>query len=348
LGCDSTITLNLTIGQPEASTMTEIACGSFTLNGTEFNQSGVYTVTFTSIFGCDSVVTLNLTINSPTSSTNSIIECSGYTWNGQTYTASGTYTFTTTNVNGCDSTATLVLTIGNNSSTTTASTCGSFTWTNGTTYTASGSYTQTLINTAGCDSIVTLNLTINELPIATATDNGNGTGTLVASTGSSYQWIECTTNSPISGATSATYTAPINGSYAVIVTNASNCSATSTCVVVNYLSIEENELSFNVYPNPTTGIINLAINQSIVNYKVMVEDVNGRIVADFGELINGNGIYTLDLTNVINGVYFIKLNNVDKNVFMERYKTIKFDHGNTVGPKSISKQELIEKINELF
>lgn len=309
VGCDSTITLNLTIGQPDAVSLTEVACNSFTLNGTNYTQSGVYTQTLTNSFGCDSVLTLNLTINNATSSLTAITECSGYTWNGQTYTASGTYTFNTTNASGCDSTATLVLTIGNNSSTTTASTCGSFTWTNGTTYTESGSYTQTLTNVAGCDSIVTLNLTINPLPVATVTDNGNGTGTLVASVGSSYQWIECATNSPISGATSATYTAPINGSYAVIVTNASNCSATSTCVIVNYLSIEENELSFNVYPNPTTGTINIAIDQANANYKVRVEDVNGRIVADFGELINGNGIYTLDLSNLINGVYFIKLNN---------------------------------------
>ena len=309
VGCDSTITLNLTIGQPDAVSLTEVACNSFTLNGTNYTQSGVYTQTLTNSFGCDSILTLNLTINSTTSSLTAITECSGYTWNGQTYTASGTYTFNTTNAVGCDSTATLVLTIGNNSSTTTAATCGSFTWTNGTTYTISGSYTQTLVNAAGCDSLVTLNLTINSTPVATATDNGNGTGTLVASAGASYQWIDCATNSPISGATSATYTAPINGSYAVIVTNASNCSATSTCVIVDYIGIDENTFSFNVYPNPTTGLTNIAIDQTIANYDVSVLDMSGRMVANFGSLINGSGVYTLDLSKVITGVYFIKLKN---------------------------------------
>jgi hypothetical protein len=250
-----------------------------------------------------------LTINNATSSLTSITECSGYSWNGQTYTASGTYSFSTTNAAGCDSTATLVLTIGNNSSTTTAATCGSFTWTNGTTYTASGSYTQTLVNAAGCDSLVTLNLTINPTPTATATDNGNGTGTLVASAGASYQWIDCATNSPISGATSATYTAPINGLYAVIVTNASNCSATSSCVIVDYIGIDENTFNFNVYPNPTTGLINIAIDQTVANYDVSVSDMSGRMVANFDSLINGSGVYTLDLSKVISGVYFIKLKN---------------------------------------
>jgi len=308
-GCDSVITLNLTIGQPDAVSVTEVACDSYTWNGTTFTATGVYTQTLLNVFGCDSVVTLDLTINNTSSSSEVITQCGTYNWNGVDYTASGTYTFTATNLAGCDSTATLVLTIGNNSSTTTAATCGSFTWTNGTTYTASGTYTQVLTNVAGCDSTVTLNLTINPLPTATATDNGNGTGTLVASTGTSYQWIDCATNAPIIGATSQTYVAPINGSYAVIVTNSSNCSATSSCVVVNYLSVEENTLSFNVYPNPTTGAVNIAIDQTTANYNVTVEDMNGRLVANFGSIINGNGLYTIDLSNVITGVYFIKLRN---------------------------------------
>ena len=308
-GCDSTLTLNLTIGQPDAVSVTETACNSFAWNGTTYTTSGVYVETLTNALGCDSVVTLNLTINNTSSSNTVVSECASYLWNGTTYTASGSYTFTATNVAGCDSTATLVLTIGNNSSTTTAATCGSFTWTNGTTYTASGTYTQTLTNTAGCDSSVTLNLTINPTPTATATDNGNGTGTLVASTGASYQWIDCATNTPITGATSATYVAPINGSYAVIVTNSSNCSATSSCVIVDYIGLEENTVSFNVYPNPTTGAINIAIDQTTANYDVSVEDMNGRAVANFGSLINGNGVYSLDLSNVVTGVYFIKLRN---------------------------------------
>ena len=45
--------------------------------------------------------------------------------------------------------------------------------------------------------------------------------------------------------------------------------------------------------------------------------------------------------------YFIKLeqNNDD---FMEKYNTIEWKHNNTVGPKSISKQEFIKEINKLI
>ncbi len=47
--------------------------------------------------------------------------------------------------------------------------------------------------------------------------------------------------------------------------------------------------------------------------------------------------------------YFIKLNSlINCDDFLEKYKTITFDIENTVGPKSISKPELIEKINSLL
>jgi hypothetical protein len=44
--------------------------------------------------------------------------------------------------------------------------------------------------------------------------------------------------------------------------------------------------------------------------------------------------------------YFLKINN-NINDFIEIIKKIKFEENNTVGPKSISKQELINKINIL-
>ena len=46
--------------------------------------------------------------------------------------------------------------------------------------------------------------------------------------------------------------------------------------------------------------------------------------------------------------YFIKLNeNTDKALFLSKYNTIKFDTDNTVGPRSISKQEFIAELNNI-
>ena len=46
--------------------------------------------------------------------------------------------------------------------------------------------------------------------------------------------------------------------------------------------------------------------------------------------------------------YFIKLDEGDEKFIGKYEETINFEHNNTVGPKSISKQEFIQELNELF
>ena len=63
-GCDSIITLDLTINQPTFATQTEMTCGTFTwpVNGETFTVSGSYTDTIPNNAACDSIITLNLTV----------------------------------------------------------------------------------------------------------------------------------------------------------------------------------------------------------------------------------------------------------------------------------------------
>ena len=63
-GCDSIVTLNLTITHPSASSETQTACGSFTwsVNGQVYTTSGQYVDTIPNAVGCDSIITLDLTI----------------------------------------------------------------------------------------------------------------------------------------------------------------------------------------------------------------------------------------------------------------------------------------------
>ena len=161
-GCDSVVTLHLTINKSIATEETITACDSYTWNGETYTESGDYTYTTTATNGCDSVVTLHLTINKSISTEKTITACDSYTWNGETYTESGDYIYTTTATNGCDSIVTLHLTINKSIATEeTIIACDSHTW-NGKTYTASGDYTYTTTATNGCDSIVTLHLIINK------------------------------------------------------------------------------------------------------------------------------------------------------------------------------------------
>jgi gliding motility-associated-like protein len=167
-GCDSVVTLNLTINNVINTTDNQTACNSFTwIDGITYTAStNTPSFTLTSAAGCDSVVTLNLTISNVINTTDNQTACNSFTWiDGITYTAStNTPSFTLTTAAGCDSVVTLNLTINNVINTTDVQTaCNSFTWIDGITYTAStNTPIFTLTSATGCDSVVTLNLTIFE------------------------------------------------------------------------------------------------------------------------------------------------------------------------------------------
>ena len=66
-GCDSVVSLSLTVNQPSASTISQSICApnSYSFNGQSLTSSGTYFDTLTNAVGCDSVVTLNLSVVTP-------------------------------------------------------------------------------------------------------------------------------------------------------------------------------------------------------------------------------------------------------------------------------------------
>ena len=168
VGCDSIVTLNLTIKNSTSGIESVVACNSYIWHGTLYDSS-TNTPSFTSMnsMGCDSVTTLHLTIKHSTSGEETISVCDSYTWHGDTYTESGYYEWPQSgdislNAAGCDSTTTLYLTVNHSTiGTETITACDSYTW-HGTEYSVStNSPTFTSTNTMGCDSVTTLHLTIN-------------------------------------------------------------------------------------------------------------------------------------------------------------------------------------------
>ena len=162
-GCDSVVTLHLTINHSNTGDTSAIVCDSFDwYEQTNLTASGDYTRTVTNAAGCDSVVTLHLTINHSNTGDTTATVCDSFDWYEQTnLTVSGDYTRTVTNVAGCDSVVTLHLTVNHsNTGDTTATACDSFDWYEQMNLTVSGDYTRTVTNAAGCDSVVTLHLTV--------------------------------------------------------------------------------------------------------------------------------------------------------------------------------------------
>ncbi len=185
-GCDSLVTLDLTVNPSTMDTVTAATCqgSSYTWQGQSYNQAGYYTQNLTNTNGCDSIVTLDLTINPATMDTVTAATCQGssYTWQGQSYNQAGYYTQNLTNSNGCDSIVTLDLIILHESyDTIVQSICdgSTYSW-QGQTYTQAGHYTTTLTNSVGCDSLLTLHLIVHP----TYTD----TMTQSICTGSVYNW----------------------------------------------------------------------------------------------------------------------------------------------------------------
>ena len=184
-GCDSVVTLHLTVNATTYGDTSATVCGSFDwYSYTGLTESGDYTHTMSNTAGCDSVVTLHLTVNATTYGDTTATVCGSFDWYSHTnLTESGEYTHTMSNAAGCDSVVTLHLTV--NATTygdTSATVCGSFDWYSHTNLTESGEYTHTMSNAAGCDSVVTLHLTVN------TTTYGDTSATVCGS----FDWYEHT------------------------------------------------------------------------------------------------------------------------------------------------------------
>ena len=110
-GCDSSVTLNLTVTPTIQTNLNAEACGSYPWNGQTLWTSGVYVDSLQTTAGCDSIVTLDLVINPIHAIVLDSTVLDLFSWNGIDYTSSGTYTQNFTSVNGCDSTVTINLTI---------------------------------------------------------------------------------------------------------------------------------------------------------------------------------------------------------------------------------------------
>ena len=168
-GCDSVITLHLTITPANVETREANICngGSYDFNGKIITRAGIYRDTVRSVDGCMSITELILAINN---SDNTIIYesiCQGgkYQFGDTTLTTAGTYTRTSSSlVTGCDGTITLVLTVTPAAvERKSVAICEGDAYDfNGKKLVAAGVYRDTIRSEEGCMSITELALTVNK------------------------------------------------------------------------------------------------------------------------------------------------------------------------------------------
>lgn len=165
-------------------------------------------------------------------------------------------------------------------------------------------YTDDCNNTA----TQTQNVTITT-PDISVTQNQE---TLTANgSGYTYQWVDCdNAYAPITGETNQTFTATINGNYAVVVDNGT-CSDTSACYAVEGLGFDvlNNENPIAVYPNPTNGALVIDPGSYVQNVDISVITADGRTIKkqSFSET------QKIEMTlEGAPGVYYIQLNSNGK------------------------------------
>ncbi len=237
-GCDSIITLNISVAQAAMDSLSATVCNgeSYTFGNQTLTQSGIYEDTLQAVSGCDSVIRLDLKVLPAVMNTVDTSICKGQslTIANQTFDTSGTFTFTLLNENGCDSIIVLNLNVTNTVTQTIADTiCNGETYTfNNETLTQSGTYRDTFLTTSGCDSIVVLDLVVSPQPTVEIGSYSTFCSRLIQLfTTGNYSQIRWSTDATTD--TIAVTPLSLFNTYSVTVSNGGKCTATDSILLEN-------------------------------------------------------------------------------------------------------------------
>jgi hypothetical protein len=315
-GCDSFLTLNLSVSTTSSHTLNISICNGqvYNFNGQNRTTSGTYLDTLVNAKNCDSFLTLNLTVKD--TSTRIIFDtiCKNQTrnFNNQTLNTTGIYKDTLTNAQGCDSFLYLNLLVKDTSSKTIFDTICSnqFKLFNGINRTTTGVYKDTLMNAHGCDSFLYLNLFVK--PISNYTFNAS----------------ICNNNPYNFNGQSLT----IAGTYYDTLINSQGCDSFLTLVLsvsnttshtINAAICQGQVYNFNGQNRTTSGtyldtLINAKNCDSFLTLNLTVKDTSTKMIYDTicknqtrsfnNQTLNTTGIYKDTLTNAQGCDSFLYLN----------------------------------------
>ena len=135
-------------------------------------------------------------------------------------------------------------------------------------------------------------ITVESFPVELTANQENAT----------YQWVDCNTGLPISGANQITYQPTYNGDFAVEIT-LNGCTVTSNCENVSTLSIADNAIKkiVKMYPNP---VKNEFFIQTDIPISIKLFNVNGQFLREETIDIGKTSIQINDLSI---GLYYVKV-----------------------------------------
>jgi hypothetical protein len=181
------------------------------------------------------------------------------------------------------------------------------------TYSTTGIYYDTLNASNFCDSIVYTDLTVSQPFVPSISTNPfdgkiciGDNALITASTGFvSYSWDNGMSGQVI------TVSPTTDQLYTLTTVDVNGCSAdNSVMIYVDSCNTDISELSsrFSIYPNPSSGIVNIEFNNFDNNInQISVLNVLGEEIFIFNDLSNSENFKTLDFASYAKGVYLIKI-----------------------------------------
>lgn len=180
-----------------------------------------------------------------------------------------------------------------------------------------GTYTVTVTNAGGCTSTATTTVVVNSSPTAAAGNTGpycvGDAAQLSASGGSGYDWSGPNAYTNLTQNPSILNVQLVNsGTYTVIVTSAQGCKDTAeTFMLVQACGSgieDENMNQVSIYPNPTTDVVTISINEQMINHtSIEVMNLVGSVVYNV-LAIQPKTVISTESLGLRSGIYLIKIN----------------------------------------
>lgn len=279
-GCDSTHTIQLVMHYANSYTLHPVECDRYESDlKNVYTKTGMYLEKYSKAnqYGCDSLVYIDVTINNSSTDVIPTQACDSFVAStGQVYKSDGQFTQKYVSQHGCDSIEILDIHIFKSKSTLSQIKECDSAKVEGTWYFASDTIQLHNQTAMGCDSLSTVELDITSIDKnMTVTDNSLSIG----QSGGVYQWQDCETNQPISGAIQQTYSPQYSGEFSVLV-QYNQCTYMSPCYSFKSAGLKTSKLDqlLSVFPNPNTGSFEVKTASHLVIQGIELFDISGRLV----------------------------------------------------------------------
>ncbi|HAW20376.1 MAG TPA: hypothetical protein DCX14_09350 [Flavobacteriales bacterium] len=169
---------------------------------------------------------------------------------------------------------------------------------------SAGLYSVTANSAEGCTGSDTVNVTLNIPDQVNLGGTQSGPGPIVLDAGPQYITYFWNT-----GATTQMLNVALSGDYSVVVQDTNGCVTTDTVKIKIWTTgLNETSIgSFEIYPNPTSGLVVLAFNDWSANGKLTIIDAKGAVVKNQQLNASPGTNLELDLSGLTNGHYILSI-----------------------------------------